>query len=118
MKLIKVSALGTDNKVCYDAVNDMFHIPKNLRETIKVGDFATIINKHFDVSSVTNNETGETTLSGPAFDRLQVSSIGTKDEVLSNAGESGLLAKELDLWINKETATIAAKYSTAALKPA
>ena len=110
MKLIKVASLGTDSKVCYDALGIMFNVPENFRKTIKIGDFCTIISKHFDRSTVINEDTGVTSLTGPAFDREQVSSIGTKAEILANAGESKLLDKELELWVAKETAVIAKEY--------
>lgn len=123
MKLIKVASLGTDNKVCYNAVGEMFHVPKNFRATITVGSYATIISKHFDQSSVAvldadNKPTGEVQLVDKPFDRLQVSSIGTKDEILANAGESNMLDKELDLWVTKATAEVAVKYDISQLKPA
>lgn len=130
MKLIKIAQLGKDNKVCYDAAGNMYHVPENFRATIKVGEFCTIINKHFENSTVIATHdilndkgevvtaAGEKSLTGPAFDRLQVSSVGDKDTVLANAGESQLLAKELDLWVAKETATIAVKYDTKSLQPA
>lgn len=38
--LIVIASLGEGSKVCYDASKNKYHVPNNMRGTIKVGDTA------------------------------------------------------------------------------